>query len=192
MKTKRISISGLAFDTYWKTPFFTIGWGEEWDMKRLAEEAQKGWIVTKIEMFNYVLKQGAPEDVQFYIDYQDTPDEDYFDVFLSAGWSHVYSDSYIHLFKAPIGVHPPHTDIDTKLVKLMHEMRRFGRYSVVSILFLSLVTWIVEQLSGAASPSLWYPVMLFVLIVSFVAAVFTVLPFFGYWRRVSKLKKKKI
>jgi hypothetical protein len=192
MKTKKIMISGLAFDTYWKTPFFTIGWGDEWDMKRLAEEAQKGWIVTKMDGVHYILEQLTPEESQFVIDYKDQPDEEYFELFAAAGWTLVSSVSYIHLFKADLGVLAPHTDVDTKIEKMMHEMRRFGLYTIGAFIVLFALTQIVNQLAEATTPSILLPFAIGMLVISLIAAVFTLLPFVGYWRRVAKLKKTKI
>jgi hypothetical protein len=192
MKTKKIMISGLAFDTYWKTPFFTIGWGDEWDMKRLAEEAKKGWIVTKMQGFHYILEQRDPQESQFVIDYKDQPDEEYFELFAAAGWTLVSSVSYIHLFKADLGVLAPHTDVDTKIEKMMHEMRRFGLYTIGAFIVLFALTQIVNQLAEATTPGILLPLSIGMLVISLIAAVFTLLPFVGYWTRVARLKKTKI
>ncbi len=191
MKTKNIKISGLAFDTKWITSFFSIKWGEEADMERLSEEAKKGWITTGITGVSYVLTEGKPEDLTFTIDYRDNPDQDYFEIFMTSGWEHVASIDYIHLFKATTGTKPIHTSIETKLEKLSHEMRRFGLLTLVAILSLfaanALTSW------ATRTSVQWLFVSSLILnVLALVFLVFTIMPFFGYWVRVHKIKKNRI
>ena len=75
---------------------------------------------------------------------------------------------------------------------MMHEMRRFGFYTIGAFIVLFALTQIVNQLAEATTPSILLPLSIGMLVISLIAAVFTLLPFLGYWRRVAKLKKTKI
>jgi hypothetical protein len=177
-QTKKIGISGLAFL-------------EEFDMWRLEKAAKDGWVVTKFGLFNYILERQDPQDLQYVIDYKDQPDEEYVDIFHAAGWTLVDSLDYIHLFKAPSGVTVPHTSVDTKLEKMMHEMRRYGRYTMGAIVALLAAVWL--NIFAESSNMSWLSPLSFVLLsVVLVVAVFLILPFFGYWYRAGKLKKMKV
>lgn len=67
MKTKYIKMTGFAFDEKWVTNMFSIKWGEEADMEKLADESKNGWIVTGIKGMSYVLIQGEPDELIYSI-----------------------------------------------------------------------------------------------------------------------------
>jgi hypothetical protein len=86
--TRREIGSGLAF-------------AEEHDLQRLSTWAAEGWRLSRISGMFMVLEQAPPEQVVFAIDYQDKPDDEYFEMCAAAGWQHVTSiEQQIHLFKA--------------------------------------------------------------------------------------------
>ena len=174
-QTKKIAVSGLAFL-------------EDFDMWRLQKAAKEGWVVTKFGLFNYILERQIPQDIQYVIDYKDQPDEEYFDIFHAAGWTFVDSMEHVQLFKAPIGVTVPHTSVDTKLEKMVHEMRRYGRFTMGSIVALLLSIWFNIFAEGS-SVSWLYPLSFGLLLVVLVIVVYSILPFFWYWYRAGKLKK---
>jgi hypothetical protein len=191
MKSKKIMISGLAFDSKWITSLFSIRSGEEADMERLASEAKKGWIVTGFKGMSYVLTQGEPQDLIYAIDYKDNPEQDYFDIFKASGWEHISSIDYIHLFNAKEGTKPIHTSMETKLEKLSHEMRRFGVLTVIAVILLfganALTAW-------ATNMNIQWLIITALILnsISLIFTIFTLLPFFGYWSRVSRIKKSRI
>lgn len=177
-QTKKIGISGLAFL-------------EDFDMWRLQKAAKEGWVATKFGMLNYILERQIPQDLQFVIDYNDNPDKEYFDIFNAAGWTLVHSLDHIHLFKGPIGLTVPHTSVESKLEKMVHEMRRYGRFTMVVIVALLAAVWFNIFAEGSSIAWL-YDLSFGLLLVVLVTAVFTILPFFGYWYQAGKLKKNKI
>lgn len=191
MKTKKIMSSGLAFDTNFISKFFSIKYGEEADMERLAKEAKKGWIATDFKGMSFILTESTPQDLIFTIDYKDDPDQDYLDIFRAGGWDHVGSIDYIHLFKAAEGTAPIHSNMDTKLEKLSHEMRRFGMLTLLGILLLfaanAFTVWATD--SGIQ----WLTITALVVnLIALVFLIFRIMPFFGYWSRVRKIKRNKI
>ncbi len=89
--TRREISAGLAF-------------AEEYDLQRLRKWAAEGWHLVKINGMFMVLEQVTPEQVNFAIDYQDSPDSEYFEMCAAADWQHVTSiESHIHLFKSVLG-----------------------------------------------------------------------------------------
>jgi hypothetical protein len=89
--SRREMSSGLAF-------------AEEHDLQQLSTWAAEGWRLVRIKGMYMVLEQAPPEQAIFAIDYQDTPDSEYFELCRAAGWQHVISiERQIHLFKAAPG-----------------------------------------------------------------------------------------
>src|SRR5699024_12355356 len=85
-----ISSGGLAFT-------------EQKDMEKLRRYSLKGWHVKKFKFMGYSLEKGESADYIYSIDYRSLKkdeDDDYYDFFTSAGWTHVTSESDIHLFRA--------------------------------------------------------------------------------------------
>lgn len=194
MKTKKVMISGLAFDSNLFKPTHWLSFlnsGEATDMLRLQALAKEGWNVTSIKGMHYVCVQGDPEDVKFAIDYKDQPDEEYFSLFKASGWTHIDSVEYIHLFKARPDTKEIITDQETRLEKMIHEQRRFGKYTlytIFSLLFINLLTYFAHQSNNQA--------LIFISLVlsalGLIAVIFTLLPYLGYFSRVNKIKKKVI
>jgi hypothetical protein len=185
-QTKKIWISGFssgmgALDRLLK-------WGEEHDMERLALEAKKGYVVEKIG-FRYHLRYQGPQDLIYAMDYQDQPGDDYFELFKASGWDYVDSLSYVHLFKAPTGTKPLYSDIETTIIKYMHELRRVGRYTAGAILYTLVISFLISPwLINLDQPGL--EILALILLTSgLLLTVFTIIPFFNYWIRVNKLKK---
>lgn len=105
VKTKFIMSEGLAFS-------------EKKDMEKLRKLSSKGWQVTKFKVIGYGLEKGKKEDNIYSIDYRKLEfgeDEDYFELFSLAGWSHVCSSVDIHLFKAKPGTIPLYSEKETTI-----------------------------------------------------------------------------
>lgn len=80
-QTKFIMSSGLAFS-------------EEKDMDRLRRQSLKGWHVDSFQFMGYSLKKGESKDYIYSLDYRtlaSAEENEYFEFFSSAGWSHVAS-----------------------------------------------------------------------------------------------------
>lgn len=193
-KTKKVMISGLAFDFNHFKPDHWLSFlnsGEKADMLKLQSLAKEGWIVTKFESLYYLCEKQEPTQVQYAIDYRKNVDEEYFEIFNMAGWTHVDSVEYIHLFKAEIDTAPLLTDLETRIDVMKVEMKRFFRYSVFTVLiffYLSLVLNYALNIENTLLTS----IIVILMILSLISVVFTTLPFLGYFSRVLKLRKQRI
>ena len=106
-QTKFIMSSGLAFS-------------EEKDMDRLRRQSLKGWHVDGFQFMGYSLKKGESKDYIYSLDYRtlaSAEENEYFEFFSSAGWSHVASNGDMHLFRAEPGTKPIYSDQETKVEK---------------------------------------------------------------------------
>ena len=185
-ETKKIWVSGFSsgigfFDKLFK-------WGEEYDMKRLAEEAKKGYIVEKM-VFRYHMRYQEPQNLIFALDYRDNADEEYFDIMKKSGWTLVDSIDYIHLFKAPEGTPPLYTDVETQIEKYTQETRRMGKYALAAILLLLVLSYSITPALLAYEAINWGWLAALLNAFGLILVVFTIIPLFNYFRRVRVLKK---
>lgn len=187
MNQKKVFISGLAYNSSF-SKFFGVG--VDFDMKKLANYAAQGWIVTGIKGLNYILDKKEPEKVDYAIDYQDQPSDEYFEMNQAKGWNKVASIDYVHLFKAKAGTTPLHTSIDSK-ISILERVR--NRY--VDLAKITLPAFLITGLLNAlVKPDSIFVAILFLigLLVTGIALIYTLFPMIGYTRQLSKLKKKKI
>ncbi|MFE8700070.1 DUF2812 domain-containing protein [Cytobacillus sp. FJAT-54145] len=179
-KTKYILCWGLAFS-------------EERDMKRLGNYAKDGWFLEKLTPFGYRLKRGKPQQIEYSLDYQNNPDQEYFLFFKETGWFHVCSiGEEIHIFQAPSGTKPIYSDQSTKIEKYAREQRQIAKVAFPAL----LLTLFCFFLKGSGLPSL-VPKILgqissVLIIPSFIALVFSGLPCLAYTFKIRKLKKDSI
>jgi hypothetical protein len=176
-KTKYIYSGGFAFN-------------EQEDMDKLRAYAKEGWLLERQQFMGYQLKKGEPKNIKFSLDYQKEADDDYFAYFEAAGWTLVCSTANeIHIFSAPEGTTPIHTDKIPLIEKYKTEKKRMGKIALPSLFvtlmlfFLTVlggIGWVPETI-GNISTMLWY--------VSLIVPVFTVISFFGYSSKVRKLRK---
>lgn len=181
-------VSGFAYDD-WFSKLFRIG--VESDFNKLKELAKDGWIVTKIEGLFYVLDKKEPQQVDYAIDYQDQPNDEYFELNEAKGWKKVASLEYIHLFKAKAGTVPLHTSINSKLLVLNRERKRFINYSKITLPAF-LITALANLLLQPAD-SIFVGILLLIgLSATSIGLIYTILPLIGYTNQLNKLKKRKI
>lgn len=192
MKTKKVLISGLAFNSNYFPPQHWLSFlnaGEDADMARLQFLAKQGWVVTKIESLYYVCEQTDPTDLKFAIDYRTNPDDDYFEVFASSGWNHVDSVEHIHLFSAPLNAVDLYSDSETRLEIITKEVNRFKRYSIFTgFIFFPIVALLLSPLSNSWP---WY-VHLGLFLPSMIAFIFAFMPYLGYLHTRLSIKKKHL
>ena len=89
-QTKYITSGGLAFS-------------EDKDMEKLRRFSLKGWHVSGFKFIGYTLEKGENSDYNYSVDYRslkENEEEEYFDFFLSSGWSHIASEANIHLISS--------------------------------------------------------------------------------------------
>ena len=141
-QTKYIMSSGLAFS-------------ENKDMEKLRRYSLKGWHVKDFKLMGYTLEKGKRSDYIYSIDYRllkEDEEEEYFNFFSSAGWSHVASQANIHLFRAHPGTQPIYTDRDTTVQKYENLSYSIKNLSIPFILITVLV-WIGAMLSASTLKS---------------------------------------
>ena len=176
-QTKYIYSGGLAFT-------------EKKDMDRLRDLARKGWLLERMHCLGYVLRKGKPQDIEYSLDYQKGPDEEYFSFFEMSGWTHVCTvGNEIHIFSAPAGTIPIHTDQMTTFEKYKTQKTQMGKIALPTLL-ITLFLFSVGRLSvngwvpggiGGASIVLSY--------LSTLVLIFTGMPYLGYSYKLSKLRK---
>lgn len=133
-RTKYMMSNGLAFS-------------EEKDMEKLRQKALNGWHLKGFRFLGYELEKGESEDVVFSIDYrslQPSEEEEYFEMFSFAGWTHVCSsvDKHMHIFKAKKGTKPIYSDVEStgdKFERLANPIKA----SAIFFVGLTTVLWLI-------------------------------------------------
>ena len=137
-KKKYVRSGGLAFS-------------EQQDMEKLRKLSQKGWHVKKFSFLGYTLEQAKQEDYIYSIDYRslNSDEEEYFELFNSAGWSHIDSQANIHLFKATPDTKPLYTDRETTVEKYRSSARPL-QLATVFLIPATIITWYLHgQMTGS-------------------------------------------
>lgn len=143
-KKKYVMSGGLAFS-------------EQQDMDKLRKLSQKGWHVKKFSFLGYTLEQGQQEDYIYSIDYRtlNHDEEEYFELFDSAGWSHIDSQANIHLFKAAPHTKPLYTDSETTVEKYRSSAKPL-QLATVFLIPATIITWYLHaQVTGGLQTSLF-------------------------------------
>ncbi|WP_350343093.1 DUF2812 domain-containing protein [Proteinivorax tanatarense] len=159
---------------------------EKNDMKKLKNLAKQGWLIDGVVLpiLCYRFKKGEPKNLDFAVDYQKNVGEDYFSLFKSAGWKHELTlGDELHLFSAPEGIKPIYTDNTSKFDNLETIAGKFKVSSIYSlIIFTSLI--IISRFLQEIN------IIYYILItISFVAVIFTSLPYLGYKYKLKKMRK---
>lgn len=188
MKQKRVMVSGFAYDD-WFSKLFRIG--VESDLNKLKELAKDGWIVNKIEGLFYILDNKEQQHVDYAIDYQDQPSNEYLELNEAKGWKKVASLGYIHLFKAKAGTVPLHTSIESKLLILNRERKRFINYSKITLPAF-LITALANLLLQPADLFFVAVLLLISLLATSISLIYALFPLIGYTNQLNKLKNRKI
>lgn len=176
MKNKYFMIGGFAFS-------------EESDMEKLKNYAKKGWILESIVGgFFYKLKKDKPKDIEYSLDYQNEASDEYFNIFLEAGWKHVLSmGNEIHIFSAEEGTKPIYSDRESEIDKYTRIKKQMGKGSIYS-----LVSSIILGILLVISLKFFRPIFLVILVlflVSIVVFIFSFMPFCAYSFRLNQLWK---
>lgn len=179
-KRKYMMSSGLALS-------------EHKDMKKLEQQAGKGWHLEQFGFMGYKLKRGQPASMQYELDYRVRPDSDYFQLYQDAGWQHVCSEEETtHIFCAPPETKPLYTKQQDKQDVYQQQKQQFGRWALVSLVFFLLLVTVLWLLSSLFPSSLWFSVIdTVVTMLALMPLIFTALPYFGYTFKVHQLQQKK-
>lgn len=128
-----------------------LAYFEQAEMKRLNKKSKEGWHLKKLSFMGYKLEKGEPEDIIYTIDYRFLKDDEsaeYIDMFQLGGWEHVFSDHYLHVFKAPRGTKPIYSDNDTRIEKYDRLQNWWGYASLIFISLLAISLLLMWQTSG--------------------------------------------
>ena len=117
----------------------------------MSQWAAEGWQVVAVRRMYIVLERATPEQVIFAVDYQTSPDDEYYALCHVAGWTHVLSlSNTIHLFKAPVGTRPLFSTHDHSMVG--RAQQQLQNVALLSSLVLVVLTWLISTLLW---PWLW-------------------------------------
>src|SRR5699024_11462151 len=95
------------------------------------------------------LEKGERSDYIYSVDYcsiNESEEEEYFDLFSSAGWTHVTSEGDIHLFRASPDTKPIHSERETVAEK-HGNIGGSMRWSAISLVLITALVWLGTFLS---------------------------------------------
>lgn len=174
-RTKYITSGGLAFS-------------EEKDMEKLRRFSLKGWHVRDFKFMGYTLEKGGSSDYIYSVDYRsvkEDEEEEYFEFFLSSGWSHIASDGDIHLFRAHSGTKPIYSDRDT-LVEKYKNLNGSMNYIAVPLVLLTVLTWVGTILSSGLLQSILQVIAVILSVVALPAAWTVIATYNNKWKAEEK------
>ncbi len=174
-RTKYMMSTGLAFS-------------EKNDMEKLRKNALKGWNLKRFRFVGYELEKGEGEDVIFSIDYRTLkPDEEdeYFNMFSYAGWTHVCSSYDMHIFKAEKGTKPIYSDAESARDKI-EQIAKPVRMAVVFLAALTGILWVIMTLTSGSLQNIskWAFLLSFVLTLPAVMTIMAI--YYHKWTKRSK------
>src|SRR5690625_772821 len=181
-QTKYITSGGLAFY-------------EDKDMEKLRRFSLKGWHVSDFKFMGYTLEKGESSDYIYSVYYRslkEGKDGEYFDLFSTAGWTHVTSEGNIHLFRASPGTKPIYTDRDTTVEKYENSSWLMKNLAIPLVLITALV-WVGVMISSGTLKSILIVVATILSAIAFPAAWTAITTYSNKWkvegRRLATLGK---
>ncbi|GEK31101.1 hypothetical protein KZO01_14100 [Kurthia zopfii] len=177
MKKKYLMSGGLAFS-------------EQKDMDKLNKLAAKGWHVEKFAPLGYSLQKGEPTNHIYCIDYHklNTDSEEYFELFQQSGWSHIDSQSDLHLFTAPPETTPIYTDQETKITKYENSTKSLKTISLALIL-LTFTAWFIHSQLASSLQTISFTIASLLTLLSIPLLLTTLASFGNKWRTENKAFK---
>lgn len=131
-KTKYMMSGGLAF-------------AERKDMEKLRAQSLKGWHVDRLSFMGYTLIKGESKEYIYSIDYRTLQDEEeveYFSYFEDSGWTHIFSEAGMHLFRAAPGTEPIYSDCETLAQKHEESLSTPTKWGIAALVMLTIGVWI--------------------------------------------------
>lgn len=170
-QTKYITSGGLAFS-------------EDKDMEKLRRFSLKGWHVSDFNFMGYTLEKGENSDYIYSIDYRSLKEgekEEYFDLFLTSGWSNIASEGNIHLFRAQPATKPIYTDRDTTAEKYANSINSMKKFAIPLVLLNGLV-WFGAIFSSGTLKSVLLVVALILNVIVFPTAWTVLTTYTNKWK----------
>ncbi|MEG0260607.1 MAG: DUF2812 domain-containing protein [Lysinibacillus sp.] len=172
---KYITSGGLAFS-------------EKKDMEKLRQFSLKGWHVSDFKFMGYTLEKGECTDYIYSVDYRSIKkdeEEEYFNLFVSAGWSHITSEGDIHLFRAHPNTTPIYSDRDTYVVKYENLARSMNYFAIPCVL-VTVLAWVGAMISSGTLHSIMSAVAIILTVIAFP----TTLTVFANYKNKWKVEEK--
>lgn len=168
--TTRLS-SGLAFSP-------------EKDLQLFSDMAARGKKLAGFGALghDWTFTDAPAEDLIFDLAYEAHPSQDYFDLFIGAGWFPVLSAGDMHIFKAEPGTPPVHTAKESRLEELKTQRNKYAIYSIIAIIIFVLAIQALGAFTGGTwieASGIW---------LALVPVIYTVLPFTGYAYRAYRFQ----
>lgn len=170
-QTKYIISGGLAFT-------------EEKDMEKLRRYSLKGWHASDFKFMGYTLEKGESTEYIYSVDYrslEEDEEEEYFDFFSSAGWSHITSEANIHLFRAPPNTKPIYSDRDTTVEKYETLSGSIKKLVIPFVLITALV-WGGAMISYGTLESLLQIIAVILSVIAIPIALTAVASYTNKWK----------
>lgn len=170
-QTKYITSGGLAFS-------------EDKDMEKLHHYSLKGWHVRDFKLIGYVLEKGESNDYIYSVDYRSLHEdekEEYFELFSSAGWTHIASDDDIHLFRANAGTKPIYTDKDTSVEKYK-QLSGFMKKLTIPLALFTVLTWVIALISSGMLKSIFTILAIILTVITVPATVTLIAAYSNKWK----------
>jgi hypothetical protein len=174
-QTKYITSGGLAFS-------------EDKDMEKLRRFSLKGWHVSDFRFMGYTLEKGESSDYIYSVDYRslkENEEEEYFDFFSSAGWSHISSEGTIHLFRAHPGTKSIYSDRDTTVEKYENSNRSM-KCLAIPLVLITVLVWIGAMISSGTLKSLLHVIAVILSVITIPTAVTVIATFNNKWKIQAK------
>lgn len=166
-----------------------LAYSENRDMAKLRKYSSKGWHVREFKFMGYLLEKGESKDYIYNVDYRllaNEEKEEYFNMFVESGWSHVASEADIHLFRAKPGTRPIYTDRDTTVQKYENSNSLLNTLGF-PLLLITILVWI----ASALSPEAWHNTLQVIAIILSILAVPTAFTLLATYRNKWKIEGKK-
>ena len=122
-------------------------------------------------------------EIDIDLTYEDDVDQDYYDLFAAAGWTHVLTAGNIHVFKAAPGTVPLHTSEESRRAELVRNTRRFGAWAAGFLAALALAVWLLPMTGLSVG---WRTV---VVVLLGIPTIYTLLPFLGFAWHLLRLRR---
>jgi hypothetical protein len=123
-----------------------LAFEDDKDIVMIQEMASKGWAFEGVTLAWFRFVQAEPELADFAFDFNPIKAGcdgfgEYLEIFEAGGWQHVWSESWMHLFKAAPGTTPIYTD-NTALRERYAQLERFMRKSTLWCAVIAALLWV--------------------------------------------------
>lgn len=173
-KTKYIMSGGLAFS-------------EQKDMEKLHKLSLEGWHVRKFSFLGYTLEQDERANYIYSIDYRtlENDEEEYFELFADAGWTHVDSAGSIHLFRAAPKTSPLYTDYDTTIEKYKNQAKTM-QLAIITLVPSTILSWVILMQTTGIVHSTFYVIAMLLTVCTIPLAWTTLTAYGNQWKAENK------